>query len=110
MAFADTEDKKQGGVLGDSLTLLAAVLYACYTIVLKRMMPSENERDMMAFFAFLGAINLALFGPVVFLMQVTGKFNVFALSSRVWGLVLIKGAPHHIRTVHDMQPKQVSSD
>jgi hypothetical protein len=71
------------------------VLYACYTIVLKQMMPSENDRDMMLFFAYLGSINAAIFGPVVLLMQITGAFNVFALSAKVCGLAFVKGAQFH---------------
>ena len=97
MALADNISSSQhlgesNGVLGDALTLAAAALYACYTITLKQMMPSENEGDMMLFFGYLGAINIALFGPVVVVMQTAGTFNMWALSWRVIALAFIKGA------------------
>ena len=81
------------GVLGDMLTLAAAALYACYTVTLKQMMPSERESDMMAFFGYLGVVNLVMFAPVVAIMQLTGSVNVFALSGRVLALAFLKGVP-----------------
>lgn len=96
VALADDIATKQDlgeshGVLGDVLTLAAAALYACYTILLKQMIPSEAEGDMMAFFGYLGAMNAAVFGPVLVFMQLAGSFDVFAISGRVLGLVFLKG-------------------
>jgi drug/metabolite transporter (DMT)-like permease len=94
-SFSPQQEGQAGGrhgVLGDALTLAAAALYACYTITLKRMMPDDNESDMMAFFGYLGVVNIAVFGPVVLGMQLFGAFDMFALGWSVCALALVKGA------------------
>lgn len=99
MAFADTKTEGEtGGVLGDALTLVAAALYACYTITLKRMMPEGCESDMMLFFAYLGVINVAIFGPVLVVFQLAGAFDVFAISATIFGWALLKGARRRRRS------------
>jgi hypothetical protein len=91
--YASSKDLGESkGVLGDALTLAAAALYACYTITLKQMMPSENETDMMLFFGFLGVLNVILFGPIALGMQLTGNFDVMALGWHVCALTFVKGA------------------
>ena len=74
------------------LTLAAAAAYACYTITLKQMMPKDCESDMMRFFGYLGVLNVALFGPVVFIMQLSGSVDLFSISGRLLGMTLLKGA------------------
>ena len=97
VALADkyASDKDLGesnGVLGDAFTLAAAALYACYTIMLKQMMPEESEHEMLLFFAYLGALNIAMFGPIVLFMQLSGAFDIWAVSWHVLALALVKGA------------------
>lgn len=79
-------------VLGDFLTLVAAALYAVYTVLLKVMMPEDCESDMMAFFGYLGAINAVLFAPVLVIMQVAGSFDVLSISRATLSVALLKGA------------------
>jgi solute carrier family 35, member F5 len=84
---------QRDGVVGDALTLMAAGLYACYTVMLRMLMPHKDEGDIMLFFGLLGLFNIVLFAPGCVLMQLTGAVDLWSLSRSALGLALLKGAP-----------------
>lgn len=109
MALADRiEDSQEGhaegpfgaALLGDALTLCAAALYAVYTVLIKIMMPDDSESDMMAFFGYLGVINMVIFAPVLLIMQLAGSFNLWTIPMATFSIVFVKG-------IHALWPGQL---
>jgi drug/metabolite transporter (DMT)-like permease len=84
-------------VLGDILTIVAAVVYAAFTVLIKVMMPSNCPKDLMKFFGYLGAVNTVAFAPVLLLMQFAGAINVFSVDRSTWSLAVLKGACSNVR-------------
>jgi len=96
------------GVLGDVLALLAAALYACYTVTLRVTLPDgEEEGVMVAFFGYLGAINLVVFTPVLALLKLSGRASLLQIGSVPIALAFLKGAHHREAAVAQL-PRQHS--
>ena len=72
---------------GDAICLLSAALYACYTVLIRRLAPP----DLALFFGFLGLFTFALFGPLVALLHLSGVEDLAALTPAIGGLLLLKG-------------------
>ena len=73
--------------LGDAICLLSAVLYACYTTLIRRFSPA----DLSLFFGVLGLTTFVVFGPVVALLHWTGAEDLSALTPAIGALLLCKG-------------------
>jgi solute carrier family 35 protein F5 len=72
---------------GDAVCLLSALLYACYTTLIRRLEPP----DLSLFFGFLGLATLTLFGPAVLLLHLSGLEDLAALTPTIFGLLVTKG-------------------
>jgi solute carrier family 35, member F5 len=56
-------------LLGDTLALIAAAVYALYVILLKVRIRSESRIDMQLFFGFVGLFNALSFWPMALLLH-----------------------------------------
>ena len=72
---------------GDAVCLVSAMLYALYTVLIRRLEPS----DLSLFFGFLGLVTFVLFGPVVLVLHLSGIEDLAALTPQIAGLLLVKG-------------------
>lgn len=82
----------RSGLLGDCLALVAAALYACYTVTMRAMLPENSEAQMFAFFGYMGLINVVIFAPFLFLLQLVGSYDIMSVTTTAFSLSLVKGA------------------
>uniref|UniRef100_A0A1A8M318 Solute carrier family 35 member F5 n=2 Tax=Nothobranchius pienaari TaxID=704102 RepID=A0A1A8M318_9TELE len=85
----DKPDEK--GVSGSLWSLVGAMLYAVYIVMIKRRVDREDKLDIPMFFGFVGLFNLLLLWPGFLLLHYTG-FEAFELPSQlVWTYIFING-------------------
>eukprot|EP00238_Polyblepharides_amylifera_P002758 CAMPEP_0196581878 /NCGR_PEP_ID=MMETSP1081-20130531/36181_1 /TAXON_ID=36882 /ORGANISM="Pyramimonas amylifera, Strain CCMP720" /LENGTH=378 /DNA_ID=CAMNT_0041902267 /DNA_START=158 /DNA_END=1294 /DNA_ORIENTATION=+ len=86
---------KEGGSLnrvwGDTLCVLSALLYACYTIMIKKLLPNDSQVNMGLFFGYIGLFNAVLLAPFVIWMHLTGFVDLWLLSPQALKLTFLKG-------------------
>ncbi|XP_006636420.1 solute carrier family 35 member F5 [Lepisosteus oculatus] len=89
LSGSDSSDGKD--TIGSLWSLVGAVLYAVYIVMIKRKVDREDKLDIPMFFGFVGLFNLLLIWPGFFLLHYTG-FEVFELPSKlVWMYIIING-------------------
>ncbi|EFJ32417.1 hypothetical protein SELMODRAFT_230903 [Selaginella moellendorffii] len=99
VAFGDSEslqkDSAPHPVVGDMVCLLSAMLYACYTSLIRKKFPDENssaeEVSTALFLGYLGLFNALIFCPVVVLLHFTGLEPIHRLTATQWELIVGKG-------------------
>ncbi|KAJ1963336.1 hypothetical protein GGI12_002104 [Dipsacomyces acuminosporus] len=76
--------------VGDLLALLSAVLYGCYTTLLKSKIGDESRLDTPLFFGTVGLANILLLWPGFFILHFTG-IETFQLppSGSIWLVILV---------------------
>ncbi|CAG11239.1 unnamed protein product [Tetraodon nigroviridis] len=89
VSISSTDSDK--GVTGSLWSLVGAMLYAVYIVMIKRRVDREDKLDIPMFFGFVGLFNLLLLWPGFLLLHYTG-FEAFELPSQmVWTYILING-------------------
>ncbi|KYO18111.1 solute carrier family 35 member F5 isoform A [Alligator mississippiensis] len=85
-------DKSAGrGTIGSLWSLIGAMLYAVYIVMIKRKIDREDKLDIPMFFGFVGLFNLLLLWPGFFLLHYTG-FEAFEFPNKlVWMCIVING-------------------
>ncbi|KAL4361790.1 hypothetical protein GQ457_04G026550 [Hibiscus cannabinus] len=82
-------------VLGDSLALLSAALYAVYVTLIRKKLPDDEENSghvsMAQFLGFLGLFNVLIFLPFALILYVTKLESLNRLSWKQFGLIIGKG-------------------
>ena len=73
------------------LALLAAVIYASYTVTLRVMIPADAESGMFLFFGYLGIINVVLWFPFLMLLEVSGSISLTTMAATPIALAFVKG-------------------
>ncbi|XP_015264642.1 PREDICTED: solute carrier family 35 member F5 [Gekko japonicus] len=73
-------DKSAG--IGSLWSLIGAMLYAIYIVMIKRKVDREDKLDIPMFFGFVGLFNLLLLWPGFFLLHYTG-FEHFEFPSKL---------------------------
>jgi len=83
--------------IGDALALGSAILYAFYTILMKKRIGDEARVNMLLFFGFVGFFNTIALWPGFFALHFTGV-EVFELppTRKIWAIVLVSSFPHDI--------------
>lgn len=74
-------------ILGDLVCLAGAVLYALYTVGIRRLAPP----NLSVFFGCLGATTCVVFGPLVLMLHLTGVETADGLTGAIFGLLIAKG-------------------
>jgi solute carrier family 35 protein F5 len=72
---------------GDLICFLGALLYGCYTVLIRRLDPP----DLGLFFGFLGLGVFLLFGPIVVALHVTGVEDLSTITPQITALLIGKG-------------------
>ncbi|XP_070587146.1 solute carrier family 35 member F5 isoform X1 [Erythrolamprus reginae] len=68
--------------IGSLWSLMGAMLYAIYIVMIKRKVDREDKLDIPMFFGFVGLFNLLLLWPGFFLLHYTG-FEVFEFPNKL---------------------------
>lgn len=77
-------------VFGDALSLMSALFYAIYVVLLKYKIKEESRIDMQLFFGFVGVFNVLLLWPVGVVLHLTGAEPwTLPPSRRAWTVVLL---------------------
>lgn len=91
VSFSDVTSSGNRTMLGDALSLTAAVLYAFQTVLIKKLLGSQGERRVSQFLGYLGALCLVFGWPLVLLCHITEIESVEVPSSRTLSLVFMNG-------------------
>ncbi len=78
-------------LLGDALTLLAAALYAAYTLLMRRYLRHDDAATTAAFFAALGVLCCCVLAPLWLGLWVVGSSSVRSVTAQALGLALLQG-------------------
>ncbi|XP_013416447.1 solute carrier family 35 member F5 [Lingula anatina] len=87
------EDKSMEGTipLGALWALCGAILYAVYTVMLKRKVENEDKVDLPLFFGFVGLFNFIMLWPGFFILHYS-KAEVFQWPTKEqWLFLLVNG-------------------
>ncbi|NWI55588.1 S35F5 protein, partial [Calyptomena viridis] len=77
--------------IGSLWSLVGAMLYAVYIVMIKRKVDREDKLDIPMFFGFVGLFNLLLLWPGFFLLHYTG-FEAFEFPNKlIWMCIVING-------------------
>lgn len=77
--------------IGSIWSLVGAMLYAVYIVMIKRKVDREDKLDIPMFFGFVGLFNLLLLWPGFFLLHYTG-FEDFEFPNKVvWMCIIVNG-------------------
>ncbi|KAM8934693.1 solute carrier family 35 member F5 [Pelodytes ibericus] len=77
--------------IGTLWSLVGAMLYAVYIVMIKRKVDREDKLDIPMFFGFVGLFNLLLLWPGFFLLHYTGLEAFEFPSKLVWIYLVING-------------------
>ncbi|CAI6341327.1 unnamed protein product [Periconia digitata] len=79
--------------IGDIMAFVSAVLYGFYAVFMKKRIGDESKVNMPLFFGFVGAFNVVLLWPVIFLLHLT-SVEKFAIppTTKILVIVLVNSA------------------
>ncbi|KXZ53695.1 hypothetical protein GPECTOR_6g612 [Gonium pectorale] len=83
-------------LLGDCLTLLAAALYAAYTLIMKRMLVKDDGAVTALFFGVIGALCFAVLVPLAGGLALAGSDVVLRVTGGALGLALVQGLVDYV--------------
>lgn len=84
-------------VWGDMLCLVSAAFYACYTIVLRKALPDDDEANVALFFGYVGLLCSIAFAPVVALLAGIGALHLKMIPSKAYLIILVQGEDLYMR-------------
>lgn len=93
-------------VLGDTLTLVSAALYAGYTVSLRKDLPGEESAQQVAlFFGWIGVYSIAMATPLLLGALAMGWVELGSISGRTYGIIFGEGAARHARPALTVQAR-----
>ncbi|KAN0037185.1 hypothetical protein ACTFIV_002521 [Dictyostelium citrinum] len=93
VSYSDFDKNSNGSdtVIGDILAIVGAFLYGLYSVLVKKLIGSEENLPMPMMFGYLGLFNLIFLWPAFFILNLT-SWEVFELpSSRVFVYLIFNG-------------------
>jgi len=78
-------------ILGDSLAVLAAFIYGCYTTLMKCLVKDDSSVSMFLFFGLVGLCNLLCMWPLFFLFHYSGIEPIKLPDWETIGLLTLAG-------------------
>ncbi|XP_056392272.1 solute carrier family 35 member F5 [Hyla sarda] len=91
VSLSGSENSRVKDTIGTLWSLLGAMLYAVYIVMIKRKVDREEKLDIPMFFGFVGLFNLLLLWPGFFLLHYT-QFEAFEFPNKlVWMYLVING-------------------
>lgn len=97
IAFSDEQQAAGGSedtVLGDLLSVISALCYGIYTVLLRREIPEERAVRMTMFFGLVGLINVVTLWPLFLILHYAGIESAvapWAISGELWAFLLLNG-------------------
>lgn len=92
VTLADSANSKGGqSLLGDMLCLLSSLLYALYTIAIRKMLPDDCQANVAGLFGLVGLLNLVCMAPVLVLLWSVSVVQLQGLTAWLVFLVICKG-------------------
>ena len=92
VTLADSTNSKGGqSLLGDVLCLLSSLLYAMYTIAIRKMLPDDCQANVAGLFGLVGLLNLVCMAPVLVLLWSVSFVQLQGLTAWLVFLVICKG-------------------
>ncbi|GMH34492.1 hypothetical protein BSKO_02326 [Bryopsis sp. KO-2023] len=89
--FADeSSSAEQSSAVGDLLAIVAALFYAIYTILLKKMLPPDDKVDMTLFFGYMGLGISVILGCTVWSLHGMGVIDA-TITREALGKTIVKG-------------------
>lgn len=91
VSLSGSEASRDKDTIGSLWSLLGALLYAVYIVMIKRNVDREDKLDIPMFFGFVGLFNLLLLWPGFFLLHYT-QLEAFEFPNNlVWMYLVING-------------------
>lgn len=101
VTLADSTNSKGGqSLLGDMLCLLSSLLYALYTIAIRKMLPDDSQANVTGLFGLVGLLNLVCMGPILVLLWSVSLVQLQGLTAWLVFLVICKGTILNILSVN----------
>ncbi|XP_069472685.1 solute carrier family 35 member F5 isoform X2 [Ambystoma mexicanum] len=82
VSLSGSDESRGKDKIGSLWSLVGAMLYAVYIVMIKRKVDREDKLDIPMFFGFVGLFNLLLLWPGFFLLHYTG-FEAFEFPSNL---------------------------
>ena len=107
VTLADSANSKGGqSLLGDILCLLSSLLYAMYTIAIRRMLPDDCQANVAGLFGLVGLLNLVCMAPVLVLLWSVSLVQLQGLTAWLVFLVICKGTVSY-KQVHMVHTRSI---
>ena len=96
VGFSDKSKGSEESFYGDLLSLVSAVLYACYSVVLSVSCDSSPSVRMDLLLAFVGMWNLIFCAPIVIALDLLSMESLNTLTWEVASQILVKGITDNV--------------
>lgn len=92
VTWADsTNSEGVQSLIGDMLCLLSSLLYALYTIAIRKMLPDDGQANVAGLFGLVGLLNLVCMAPILVLVWSVSRVQLQGLTAWLVFLVICKG-------------------
>jgi hypothetical protein len=78
---------------------VSACFYACYTIVLRKSLPDDDEANVALFFGYVGVLCSVVFAPVVAVLAGIGAMRLKTIPPKAYLIILIEGERDEVRVM-----------
>lgn len=102
VTWADsTNSEGRQSLIGDMLCLLSSLLYALYTIAIRKMLPDDCQANVAGLFGLVGLLNLVCMAPLLVLLWSASLVQLQGLTAWLVFLVICKGNVHNDLSVNN---------
>lgn len=77
-------------LLGDVIVVISCVVYAGYTVAIKKLLPENGSFDFLIFFGYMGLFTATVAGCSILLLQGLKVVNI-SVSSNFLEITILKG-------------------
>lgn len=88
---SSNDNSASNRILGDSMAILSAFIYGCYTTLMKFWVKDDSSMSMLLFFGLLGLCNLICLWPLFFVFHYSGFERIRLPGLDTVGLLTLTG-------------------